>query len=140
MQIVDADINDIQQIAEVEKDFFGKEYYAYSQLVDMANNPNYTIKAVRDNDIFCGYIIIYKNIDFDEIFKIGVKEQFKRKGYGTSLITFAKENCINKIYLEVRESNDVAINFYLSNGFIVNGRRKKYYSGNEDAILLEYIK
>ena len=140
MQIVDADINDIQQIAEVEKKFFSTENYTHSQLVDMANNPNYTIKVVRDNDIFCGYIIIYKNIDFDEIFKIGVKEQFKRKGYGTSLITFAKENCTNKIYLEVRESNDVAINFYLSNGFIVNGRRKKYYAGNEDAILLEYIK
>ena len=140
MQIIDADNADIQQIVEIEKNFFDKECYTYSQLVDMANNSNYSIKIFKDYDIFCGYIIIYKNIDFDEIFKIGVKDQYKRKGVGTSLLTFAKNSCLNKIYLEVRASNEIAINFYLSNGFNINGRRKNYYSGNEDAILMEYIK
>ncbi len=140
MQIVDADDISIQQIAEVEKINFTTEFYLPVQLIEMMQNPNYIIKVNTENNIFCGYIIIYKNIDFDEIYKICVKEEFKRKGYGSALIDYAKSICSNKLFLEVRASNEIAIQFYLSNGFKINGKRKGYYSGNEDAILLEYIK
>ncbi len=140
MQIVDADIECIQQISEIEKNNFATEFYSYSQLMDLYSNPNYKIKIVKENNIFSGYIIIYKNVDFDEIFKICIKKQFRRKGYGSALLSYAKDTCNNKIFLEVRACNQSAINFYLSNGFKINGRRIKYYSGIEDAILLEYIK
>lgn len=140
MQIVDADDASIQQIAQVEKTSFVTEFYSQLQLIEMLSNPNYVIKVVKENNIFCGYIIIYKNIDFDEIYKICVLEQFKRKGFGSALIEYSKNICQNKLFLEVRASNETAIQFYLSNGFKINGKRKGYYSGDEDAILMEYIK
>ncbi len=140
MRIVDADDSKIQQIAEIERISFVSEFYSLSQLIEMMKNPNYIIKVIIENNIFCGYIIIYKNIDFDEIYKICVKEEFKRNGYGSALVNYAKNNCQSKLFLEVRASNSGAIQFYLSNGFKINGERKGYYSGNENAILLEYIK
>jgi len=78
MQIVDADDLSIRQIAETEKSSFITEFYLLSQLIEMNDNHNYIIKVVKENNIFCGYIIIYKNIDFDEIYKICVKNEYKR--------------------------------------------------------------
>jgi len=45
---------------------------------------------------------------------------------------------IKKIFLEVRLSNETAINFYNSFGFIKDAIRDKYYPGNprEDALLM----
>ena len=130
MRIVDADDSKIQQIAEIERISFVSEFYSLSQLIEMMKNPNYIIKVIIENNIFCGYII----------YKICVKEEFKRNGYGSALVNYAKNNCQSKLFLEVRASNSGAIQFYLSNGFKINGERKGYYSGNENAILLEYIK
>ena len=44
---------------------------------------------------------------------------------------------VDTIYLEVRESNEAAYQFYLKNGFEEYGRRAKYYKDPiEDAILM----
>ena len=44
---------------------------------------------------------------------------------------------VETIYLEVRESNEAAYQFYLKNGFEEYGRRAKYYKDPiEDAVLM----
>ena len=66
----------------------------------------------------------------------------KRQGIGNELLKKV-ENISNKfgikeIFLEVRESNQEAINFYKKNGFIEVGIRKNYYKlyeGREDALI-----
>ena len=50
---------------------------------------------------------------------------------------FCKGRRAVKSFLEVRESNIVAINMYRSFGFVEDGRRADYYKDNgEDAILM----
>jgi ribosomal-protein-alanine N-acetyltransferase len=49
----------------------------------------------------------------------------------------AKGEGVIRSFLEVRESNVVALNMYRSLGFVEDGRRKEYYkNNNEDAILM----
>ena len=43
---------------------------------------------------------------------------------------------IEKIFLEVRASNTPARNLYIQNGYNEISIRKKYYSDNEDAIVM----
>jgi len=53
------------------------------------------------------------------------------------LIAYAKAQGIQALTLEVRVSNTPAISLYEGKGFKVEGRRRKYYSdNNEDALIM----
>jgi len=54
----------------------------------------------------------------------------------------AKARKANTVFLEVRPSNKVAYNLYLSAGFNEVGHRKNYYpaeSGKEDALIMALV-
>lgn len=83
------------------------------------------------------YSLIYDRIEIDNIF---VEEPYRNKKIGTKLmaylITVAIENNAKNITLEVRVSNQIAIKLYKNFGFKEVAIRKYYY-GDEDAILME---
>lgn len=89
-----------------------------------------------------GYGVFYFACDEGEIPSIAVDESFRRLGIGneilSGMISFAKEQNIRRIFLEVRQSNSGAIAFYQKNGFAEVGRRPKFYSHPvEDGLILE---
>jgi ribosomal-protein-alanine N-acetyltransferase len=64
-------------------------------------------------------------------------------GYGrrllTALLLKAEDADVDKVFLEVRPSNDVALRLYYSVGFEQIGIRPAYYQaerGREDAVIL----
>jgi ribosomal protein S18 acetylase RimI-like enzyme len=74
-----------------------------------------------------------KQIDVDiEIYNIGVVEQMQGRGIGAKLLEILYEAGTKyksaKIWLEVRESNTKAINFYRANNFEICYRRKNFYA------------
>ncbi len=80
--------------------------------------------------------------DEAEILNLAVKAAFRRRGEGSELVRRLmsewEQRGAKRIFLEVRESNAGAIQFYAGLGFRQAGRRKKYYSGpEEDALVLE---
>ena len=77
-----------------------------------------------------------------ELLKIGVAPEFQRLGFGTRLLeeTFAESDrrSCTRCFLEVRKSNQKAIQFYSINGFRIIGARLNYYSNPvEDAWIME---
>ena len=86
---------------------------------------------------FLEYSLIYDRMEIDNI---KVLDEHQNKGIGTKLMSYlismAIEYRVVNITLEVRKSNDVAINLYKKFGFREVAIRKYYY-GNEDAILME---
>lgn len=93
-----------------------------------------------DNDKIIGYLdysLIYDRIEIDNIY---VLEEYRNKKIGTQLMKcldrIAKDNNLINITLEVRQSNYIAIHLYEKMGFIKVAIRKYYY-GDEDAILME---
>lgn len=76
-------------------------------------------------------------IDEIEIYYLYVDEDYRRKGIATTLMNHIINKFIGyKFYLELRESNHNAMNFYKKFGFEIINIRKKYYK-NEDGIVLE---
>ena len=67
-----------------------------------------------------------------EIYNIGVKKEFQNQGIGRQilgeLIFLAKRFHIQSIWLDVRNSNMKAINFYRNNNFRQVYERKNFYS------------
>jgi len=76
-----------------------------------------------------------------EIYNIAVTCEFRKQGIGQSLLdrflSRAKSQNVSKVWLEVRESNYTAINFYQKNKFVKCGKRKNFYSSpSEDGIVM----
>jgi [ribosomal protein S18]-alanine N-acetyltransferase len=70
-----------------------------------------------------------------------VPSQARRQGVGRMLvqtvIVWARELGAQEIWLEVRESNAIALQLYERCGFVVAGRRPRYYVNPvEDAVLM----
>jgi ribosomal-protein-alanine N-acetyltransferase len=76
-----------------------------------------------------------------EVENLVVAAQYRRRGFGSqllqTLIAAARERNVERILLEVRESNEAARALYERFGFGSSGKRKAYYTHpTEDAILL----
>lgn len=76
-----------------------------------------------------------------ELYRIAVKKDERRRGYGRfllkSFLDLLAEKDAPVCFLEVRESNAPALSLYRSFGFSLVGKRKKYYKDPpEDALVL----
>jgi ribosomal-protein-alanine N-acetyltransferase len=67
-----------------------------------------------------------------EIYNVGVLEDFRKLGVGTSLLAnfleISRAFGVSQVFLEVRQSNAPAIGFYSAHGFEKTGERKNFYS------------
>ena len=77
--------------------------------------------------------------DEREILNLAVAPEFRGKGVARALLDQAFEAFRGSVFLEVRESNLVAQEFYNSLGFKELSRRKGYYeSPPETAIVMKF--
>ena len=87
-----------------------------------------------------GYIVLWIILEEMHIATIGVSPEWQRRGFGKLLMTWAlfwgKKMEAETATLEVRPSNEVAVSLYSGLGFQVVGRRKRYYSNKEDALIM----
>ncbi len=91
-----------------------------------------------------GYGIMSVGADEAQILNLCVKPNMQQRGYGrqilNQLLECAKQKRAKSIFLEVRVSNNAAINLYHQSGFNQISLRKNYYpngkNGREDALIL----
>ena len=77
--------------------------------------------------------------DEQEILNLAVTPDFRRKGVARALLDHAFKGFRGAVFLEVRESNDVAQEFYKSLGFKELSKRAGYYdSPPESAIVMKF--
>lgn len=67
-----------------------------------------------------------------ELYNIAVSSEYRRNGIGSRLLNSLRkvlsEQNVRCIWLEVRESNHSAIDFYRKHGFVVEAKRPNFYS------------
>lgn len=113
----------------------------FKELFDPSNNSNEEVYVYREENKVLGFIQIIQNFEICDILNIIVDKENRNKGIATKLLDFVIDHTnseVEKIMLEVRESNEQAVNFYSKNKFIQISKRKNYYAG-EDAIVMERI-
>ena len=129
------DINYIEQIFNLEKEIFINSAFNKSYMETLIKADNSFIYTYIIDDKVCGYLMILDSIDVYEILAIATVEEYRNKGIAQELLDKIKTK---DIFLEVRESNQVAINFYKKNKFNQISIRKNYYSEpNENAIIMK---
>lgn len=121
---------DTERVNELLKDF------NYKIDKKSFNNDFLKILIYEENSIqgVLVYQYLYDRIEIDYII---VDKDYRNRGIATKLLEFIENNYNNlkNITLEVRESNEEAIKFYLKNNFKEITKRKNYYK-DEDGILM----
>jgi ribosomal-protein-alanine N-acetyltransferase len=89
-----------------------------------------------------GYVVAWYVMDEGEIANLAVALPARRRGIGgvllDSAIAVARTRAVTTLYLEVRDSNQVARALYESRGFHQITRRRRYYRRPvEDALVLK---
>ena len=133
LMINDADY--IEQIFNLEKEIFKNSSFNRVYLDTLVKGNNSFIYVYLIEDKVCGYLMVLDSIDVYEILAIATVEEYRNKGIAQELLEKIKTK---DIFLEVREINEKAINFYKKNNFKQISIRKGYYSDpTEDAIIMK---
>ena len=129
------DVDYIKQIFNCEKEIFKNSAFNKSYIETLIKGNNSFVYIYLIEDKICGYLMVLDSIDVYEILAIATIEEYRNNGIAQELLDKIKTK---DIFLEVRESNQVAINFYKKNKFKEISVRKNYYSEpNENAIIMK---
>ena len=105
------------------------------------NKIGINVVAIFLKEKIVGIYVVQMISDEAQINFFSIKQKFRRKGYGSYLMSYLIKECeklnIKKLLLEFSESNSYADVFYCKFNFLTVGRRKKYYRDGTDAILKE---
>lgn len=109
----------------------------------------YDCLAIELHDQLIGYVILSLVLDEAHLLNICISDNWRKQGIGKAslywLFDFLTEKKINSLFLEVRPSNQNALNLYTQLGFEEIGLRKDYYpseptdntNGREDALVMQ---
>ena len=130
---------DVDLITEILQSQFD-EFWTPSVLETEILNSDSTYIVAKVNEEIVGFAGVWDDTYNMHITNIAVKKVYRHKGIGEKLlkklIQITKEKNKESITLEVNEQNTIAQNLYLKNGFKIMGKRKKYYNGTDDAIIM----
>lgn len=136
-----AKINDLEAIKEIEDESFRNPFTKEDLLYEISQNPVSNFLVLEKDGLVVGFIDYRVTFDSATIDQIAVKKSERNQGFAKILL----EKSINDLKelgevtfftLEVRTSNEPAINLYKSFGFQKVTIKEKYYDDGEDAIYM----
>ena len=127
-------------ITELEKVCFSDPWSENSIRSELSNPLSLWVVA-EDDGAVVGYVGSQSVLGWADMMNLAVEPAYRRRGVGEilvhELISRLKGNDVTCLALEVRASNDPAIQLYHKLGFIEVGRRPGYYHNpREDALIL----
>ena len=100
-----------------------------------------TVLGLELANLIIGICVLHVIHDEAQINYFVVSKNFRKRGFGSYLMNYLIKSCeklnINKLLLEVSQSNLIAENFYSSFDFSTVGLRENYYKDGSDALLKE---
>ncbi|MEO8200157.1 MAG: ribosomal protein S18-alanine N-acetyltransferase [Gemmatimonadota bacterium] len=142
-QIRPARLADVSELADLEPRCFTDPWSAQG-FREMLGYPHVVaLVAELKSRRIAGYLIARAIEDEGEILNIAVAPENRRHGIGLGLLETALRDLsgrgVESVFLEVRASNQPAVDLYVRLGFRPVGRRREYYRKPvEDAMVLRW--
>lgn len=133
-------LNDIPAVVKLEESSFPTPWTYWIFFQELVSLQRYYLVAEHEGEII-GYAGMSWVLDEGHITTLAVAEKHRRQGLGgmllERLIDKARKLRLAYLTLEVRESNIPAQKLYHKYGFVVEGRRLRYYlNPREDAVIM----
>lgn len=136
-----AKINDLEAIKEIEDESFRNPFAKEDLLYEISQNPVSNFLVLEKDGKVIGFIDYWVTFDSATIDQIAIKKSERNQGFAKILLEksindLKKLGEVSFFTLEVRASNEPAINLYKSFGFQKVTIKEKYYDDGEDAIYM----
>jgi [ribosomal protein S18]-alanine N-acetyltransferase len=96
--------------------------------------------VIEEKSKVVGFLVVRAVVAEAEILNLCVAPERRRSGLAESLLNAAiaelRRTRVDRLFLEVRESNTPAISFYEKHAFRKTGRRPGYYRAPDEAAVL----
>lgn len=139
MEFVDLTYDTIDEVYNIEAKSFSIPW-SKSQFQEEIINQFAKYFCLKMDNKIVGYVGMWQILDEGHITNVAVLEEYRKCGYGKTLINrlieYAKEKKLIFLTLEVRITNTPAISLYEKCGFKKVGIRKNYYENSIDALLM----
>jgi ribosomal-protein-alanine N-acetyltransferase len=133
---------DLNDVLVIERKSFSKPWTRAMFLAELSGNPCARFFVAVAGAELVGYIGCWVVADEMQIVNLAVRKDAWRRGVASRLLRYAFECAgtdLLRAYLEVRRSNQAAIEMYERFGFRRAGVRRGYYDDpKEDALLMEW--
>ncbi len=138
---------DLDQILRIERAAFTAPHWpwdAYEELLSDSENIRRVLLVDLQDDRVTGFAGGSLVVAEAQLESIAVSETARRQGIGRALcvafLGWAQANAATSVNLEVRAASESVQKLYASLGFVVVGRRPRYYSNPvEDGILMQCL-
>ena len=136
-----AEPKDAEDIYEIEMVCFPDPWSMESITYELEENPRAFYVVAEHSGKVVGYAGLWWIVDEGHITNVAVRPGYRNRKIAEGIIHVLIEHTVQEGVLhhtlEVRRSNEAAINLYRKFGFEVEGVRKGYYKfENEDALLM----
>jgi ribosomal-protein-alanine N-acetyltransferase len=126
---------DVDAVARIDPD----AHATSAQLREEIARPWSRLWVARDDrGVVTAFLVAWHVADELHVLNVATAADRRRRGYGRALVaacvSYAKEERLRHVLLEVRRSNAPAIALYRGAGFFAMGLRARYYPDDEDAI------
>jgi ribosomal-protein-alanine N-acetyltransferase len=136
------ELRDLNAIEKIERASYRTPWSRSMFAGELAKPSSISLGAFEpDSGDLLGYLIISRYVDAWHVMNLAVAPKHRRKhiaaGLLAELFVITAGEGRRGYTLEVRVSNDVAINLYEKAGFKARGVRRGYYTDNrEDALIM----
>lgn len=134
---------DLEQVYEIEKECFINPWKFSDIEYELNGNPVNKFLVLEVDGKIVGFNDFMITFNSATISQIAVTKAYRRNGFGSILLKemekcFSKEgdDIVENVTLEVRASNEAAINLYKKDGYEVVVTKAHYYPDGEDAIYM----
>lgn len=141
IKIVPMELMHLPEVLAIEQDSFTDPWSEYAFRTELCANPHAVYFVALADGQVVAYIGGWLIIDQLHITNLAVAPDYRQKGIAMALLDrileYSWQEGIREATLEVRVSNNSAINLYRKKGFVSAGCRPGYYlNNNEDALIM----
>lgn len=132
---------DVDAVIGIESEAFSTPW-SRDTFLNLLDRPGIELLVLEHRaEGIVGYAVLWCILDQGELANVAITPRLRGKGLGRRLMSrvldVARERGVEKLYLEVRVSNETALELYRGLGFIEVGIRKGYYDDpKEDARIM----
>jgi ribosomal-protein-alanine N-acetyltransferase len=138
-----ADSEDLEQILTLEKACYPEPWSAdhFVTEIERSYSRVYVLTDDETDSIVVGYIIYWMQTEGASLLNVCVDPKWRGLGLAQKLMQVMIKDVVReeipRIILEVRKSNENAIELYKKIGFKTMHEREKFYRNGESALVME---
>ncbi|MCD7744971.1 MAG: ribosomal protein S18-alanine N-acetyltransferase [Lachnospiraceae bacterium] len=134
--------SDISAVAGIERETFSLPWSEKGFRDTLHQDYSvYLVAKMEENAEIVGYCGLLQSLDTAELLNVAVRRDQRGRGIGYAmllrLMELGRERGIRRFTLEVRKSNEAALQLYKKLGFSPAGIRRRFYEKPvEDAVIM----